>query len=97
MRDLLLDDDFVVTDAGFLRPASALESVRQEIGRLAEEAGWVAAPMTMALASDVQAQVKSLLQAHPDVRLPGLVEVIGTGGELYVKAHFDGQIVEVQL
>lgn len=97
MRDLLLDDDFVLNEAGYCRLASPVESVRQEIGRLVEEGGWVSAPMTAALAQSIQADVLSLLRSHPDVQTPGSVDIVTEDGQVYVQATFDGQQTEVSL
>jgi len=63
MSDLLCDDDFELDAAGYLRNASPIESVRQEIGRLAEESGRVAKRMTPALAAEVVAGVLGHLGA----------------------------------
>jgi hypothetical protein len=98
MTDLFCDDDFELDGAGYLRTATTVESVRQEIGRLAEEAGWVAAPVAPALAADIQARTLALLREHPGVSAPEAVSVVQeSGGETYIRAAFDGQLAEVNL
>jgi hypothetical protein len=98
MTDLLCDDDFELDAAGYLRMATPLQSVRQEIGRPAEEAGWVAQPLSPALASEMQAATTAMLRQHPDVSDVGVVTIVqDSEGNVFIKAAFDGLQAEVQL